>query len=369
MTGTRRQLTIGVIGSGWIVRAHTHALHTLNHLHPLPARIRIKWIYGRRADKMAALADACGVERATTDWQQIIDDPAVDVIVNAGAHPLHAPVSLAAVGTGKHVLCEKPLAVHTDDARRMERAAEQAGVLASCGFNYRFVPAVQLLRSLLVDGRLGEIRHYRAVYLQDWLSNNPDWPGGKGGSAVRDYTHLFDMTRHLVGEPVAVVASARSILSEADDAFIAAFEMANGASASLEASCCATGWKGRQRLEVNGSLGSAWWDMEEFHKLHVMFVKDQAEGVGGFRDVLVTESSHPFMRDWWEPGHVVGWESTFVHQWRTFLSAVLANEPLDPMQASFRDGVRANEMGDAVLEAARQEHRVRLAHSPPSEAA
>jgi predicted dehydrogenase len=360
----RPQITVGVIGSGWIVRAHVHALHTLNHLGPLPRRIRLKWIYGRRPERMAPLAEELGVERFTTDWREIVEDPEVEVVANAGAHPLHAPVSLAALAAGKHVLCEKPLAVATDEAREMERAAAASGVLAACGFNYRFVPAIRLLAQLLADGRLGKIRHYRGLYLQDWLSNNPDWAGGAGGSAVRDFAHLFDMLRHLAGEPQTVMATAQRILSDADDAFIAAFELPGGATASLEASSCATGWKGRHRVEVNGTDGSAWWDMEEFNKLHVMFVRDEREdGVGGFRDLLVTERSHPFMADWWEAGHVVGWESTFVGQWRAFLRSVIDGTVADPLQATFHDGVRANELGDAVLESARHGRRVEV--GPP----
>jgi len=356
----RRQITVGVIGSGWIVRAHVHALHALNHLGSLPARVRLKWLYGRRAEKMALLAGELDIERSTTAWEEIVDDPEVDVVANAGAHPLHAPVSLAAIAASKHVLCEKPLAVATEEAIEMERAAAGAGVLTACGFNYRFVPAVRLLHELLADGRLGSVRHYRGLYLQDWLSNNPDWPGGAGGSAVRDFSHLFDMLRHLVGEPLSVVGSAQSILSEADDAFLGGFEMPDGATASLEASSCATGWKGRHRIEVNGTEGSAWWDMEEFNKLHVMLVADQRQGIGGFRDVLVTERSHPFMADWWEAGAVVGWQSTFVHQWRAFLRSVLDGELADPLQATFHDGVRANELGDAVLQSAREGRRLEL---------
>lgn len=356
----RPKITVGVIGSGWIVRAHVHALHTLNHLGPRPARVRLKWIYGRQADKMAGLADELEIERPTTDWHQIIEDEAVDVIANAGAHPLHAPVSLAAIAAGKHILCEKPLAADTADAAEMAVAAERSGVLSACGFNYRFVPAIRLLHELLTDGRLGEIRHYRGLYLQDWLSNNPDWPGGVGGSAVRDFSHLFDMLRHLVGEPSAVVASARSIISDADDTFLAGFDLPGGATASLEASSCATGWKGRQRIEINGTLGSAWWDMEEFNNLHVMFVKDQEEGVGGFRDVLVTERSHPFMADWWEAGAVIGWQSTFVHEWRAFLRSVLEGKPVDRLQATFEDGLRANQLGDWVLRSSRESRRLEL---------
>jgi predicted dehydrogenase len=361
----RRQITVGVIGSGWIVRAHVHALHTLNHLGPLPARVRLKWIYGRRADKMASLATELDIERSTTDWREIVEDSDVDVVANAGAHPLHAAVSMAAIAANKHVLCEKPLAVDTEEAGAMARAAAQSTVLTACGFSYRFVPAVRLLHQLLNEGRLGTIRHYRGLYLQDWLSNNPDFPGGTGGSAVRDFSHLFDMLRHLVGEPLSVFGSAKSILSEADDTFLAGFEMLGGATASLEASSCATGWKARHRIEINGTDGSAWWDMEEFNKLHVMLVADQKEGVGGFRDVLVTEQSHPFMHDWWEAGHIVGWQSTFVHQWRAFLRSVLEGELTDPLQATFHDGVRANELGDAVLQSAHEGRRLDLSQTAP----
>jgi predicted dehydrogenase len=357
----QRTLVVAVIGSGWIVRAHAHALHTLNHLGGLPARIRVKWIYGRRAEKMAALAAELGIERSTTEWRELVEDPEVDVLLNAGAHPLHAPVSIAAIEAGKHVLCEKPLAATTEEAREMARAASGAAVMSACGFNYRFVPAIRLLKELIDDGGLGNIRHYRGLYLQDWLSNNHDWPGQAGGSAVRDFSHLFDMMCHLGSRPESVVGWAKSLLSDADDAFLGGFALSDGGTASLEASSCATGWKGKHRIEVNGTDGSAWWDMEEFNKLHVMLVKDQEEDLGGFRDVLVTEPSHPFMADWWEAGAVIGWESTFIHEWRAFLESVIRGGPLDSRLATFADGVRANELGDAVLEAARSGERVGLA--------
>jgi predicted dehydrogenase len=361
---SRPEIVVGVIGSGWIVRAHVHALHTLNHLGPLPARIRLKWIYGRQPEKMAALAEELEVESFTTSWEQIVEDPEVAVIANAGTHRLHAPVSLAAIAAGKHVLCEKPLALDTEEAREMDRAAAAADVLTACGFNYRFVPAVRLLHEVLAAGRLGEVRHYRGLYLQDWLSNNPEWPGS-AGSAVRHFAHLFDMLRHLAGEPRSVIAWAQTILSDEDDAFLGGFELANGATASLEGSSCATGWKGRHRIEINGTEGSAWWDMEEFNNLHVMFVRDQHERLGGFRDILVTEPSHPFMADWWEAGAVIGWQSTFVHQWRAFLRSVIEGEIADPLQASFHDGVKANELGDALLESASRGERIQLSQAGP----
>jgi predicted dehydrogenase len=356
--GARKTITVGVIGSGWIVRAHTHALHTLNHLGAFPAHVRLKWIYGRRAERMASLASELEVERATTDWRQIVEDPEVDVVANAGAHSLHAPVTLAAIEAGKHVLCEKPLGGTTAEAQEMANAAGRADVVTACGFNYRFVPAVRLMHQLISEGTFGAIRHYRGLYLQDWLSNNPDWTGGLSHSAVRDFSHLFDLLRHLVGEPDSVIGSAKSILSDADDTFLAGFDFADGATASLEASSCATGWKGRHRIEINGTAGSAWWDMEEFHRLHVMLVEDEQKGLAGFRDILVSEREHPFMADWWEAGHVVGWDSTFVHQWRAFMRSVIEGAPADPLQATFDDGLRANELGDAVLASAAEGRRL-----------
>jgi predicted dehydrogenase len=297
------------------------------------------------------------IERWTTNWEDLVTDPKIDVIANAGPHAIHAPISIAALDAGKHVLCEKPLATAAADAREMACAAGQTGTLSACGFNYRFVPAIRLLRTLLTEGRLGAVRHFRGLYLQDWLSNNAEWTGATGGSLL-DLCHLFDMLRHLAGEPGSVVGTTSTFLSDFEDSFIAAFDLPEGAVALLEGSSCATGWKGHHRIEVNGTEGSAWWDMEDFNRLHVMFVEDQREGVGGFRDVLVTEETHPFVSQWWPAGHVIGWQSTFVHQWRAFLQSVLDGEPSDPLQATFDDGARASELAEAVRSSAEAGRRV-----------
>lgn len=354
---------MGVAGTGWIVRAHVHALHALNHLKPLEHRVRIKKLYGRREKSASRLAAELDVEGFTTSWEDLVSDPEIDVIANAGPHAIHAPISIAALEAGKHVLCEKPLAATVREAREMERAAAGAVGHAACGFNYRFVPAIRLLRTLLAEGRLGEIRHFRGLYLQDWLSNNPDWRGAAGGS-VLDVCHLFDMLRHLCGEPRTVVGVTTSFLTDVDDAFIAAFDLGDTATGSLEGSSCATGWKGRHRIEVNGTDGSAWWDMEDFNRLHVMFIEDPDKGLGGFRDVLMTEESHPFLSQWWAAGHVIGWQSTFVHQWRAFLQSVIDGEPNDPLQATFHDGTRANELAEAVRRSAQDGQRVSAEPAP-----
>jgi predicted dehydrogenase len=352
---------VGVLGYGWISRAHAHALETLNHIRPLPARIRLVSIAGRRREPLEAAARELGFERWTTSWEELVADPDVDVVANLFAAEGHAEPTLAAVAAGKAVLCEKPLGVDAMESKAMYEAAEDAGVTHAVGFNYRYLPAVALAKQLLVDRRLGELRHYRALYLQDYATAGGQERSSGGAGAVLDYSHLVDMLRFLVGEPSTVSATTSKLVSEIDDAYVALFEFADGLVAALEASRVATGWKGRHRFEVNGSLGSAWWDMEDPNRLHVFLTEDEREGLGGFRDVLVTEPGHPYLDQWWPPGHVLGWEHGFVHQWRDFLEAVLEGRPVPARQASFEDGYRAAVLCEAVQTAAREGRRIGLA--------
>jgi predicted dehydrogenase len=178
---------------------------------------------------------------------------------------------------------------------------------------------------------------------------------------VLDYVHLVDMLRFLTGEPEAVTARTARFVSPTEDQFAAVIDLAGAATATLEASRCALGWKGRHRIELNGSEGSVWWDMEEPNRLHVFLLDDEREGLGGFRDVIVTNPDHPFLDRWWPPGHVLGWEHALVHQWRDFLEAALAERPVPARQASFADGHRAAVVCDAILAAARDGCRVEVA--------
>ena len=360
-------LGIGFVGSGWISRAHAHALQTLNHIAPLPKRIRLVAVSSRRPEPARALASELGFERFTTRWEDVVADEAVDVVAVLAADPAHAPASIAALDAGKPVLCEKPLAVDAAEAARMLAAAEAAGVPHACGFNYRYVPAVRLMYELASRGRLGALRHFRAVYLQDWAAGTTATRPSHGGSgAVGDYSHLLDLVLHLCGQPLGVSGHAASFVSPVADAYVAALDLPGGALGSLEASRCATGWKGRQRIELNGELGAAWWDMEDLSRLHVYLTRDEAEGLAGFRSVLVTDPGHPFMAQWWPPGHVIGWEHTLTHQWRDFLTAVLDGRPVPPEQASFEDGWRAAVLADAIVKAAAEGRRVEVSDARPS---
>jgi predicted dehydrogenase len=177
---------------------------------------------------------------------------------------------------------------------------------------------------------------------------------------VLDYSHLVDMLRFLAVEPEALTARTAHFVSEREDAYAAVLELPGGALGSLEASRCALGWKGRQLIEVNGSEGSLWWDMEDLNRLHVFLADDEREGLGGFRDVLVTRPDHPHLAKWWPPGHVIGWDATFVHEWRDFLEAVIEERPVPDRQASFLDGYRAAVICEAILTAAEEGRRIEI---------
>ncbi len=359
----RDAIGVGVLGYGWITRAHAHALHTLNHLEPLPRRVRLVSLAGRRPEPLEAAARELGFERWTTSWEELVDDPEVDVVANLNAVEGHEEPSLAALAAGKPVLCEKPLGATLDEARALRDAAEEAGVANAVGFNYRYVPAVALAKETVDAGRLGELRHYRALYLQDYQVAGGQARSSGGAGAVLDYVHLVDLLRFLVGEPQAVTARTASFVSDVDDAYAAILELGDGAIATLEASRVASGWKGRHRIELNGSDGSIWWDMEDPNRLHVFLFADERERLGGFRDIVVTQPDHPFLAQWWPPGHVLGWEHSFVHQWRDFLSAVLEDRAVPERQASFEDGYRAAILCEAIHRSGREGRRVSIAET------
>jgi len=350
---------IGFVGTGWMARAHAHALHTLGHMVPLPRPVRLAVIAGRDADRTEALGRRLGFERHTTDWRSVVEDPAVQVVANLAANDIHPEPSIAALQLGKSVLCEKPLASSVADAERMAAAARAApGCLAVCGFNYRFVPALRLARDLVTSGRLGSLRHFRAGYIQDWagtVAARRGWrfSGPEMGSSVGDYSHIVDLLRWLAGEPVAVCALIGTLDEKAEgmrpavvgedheDWYAAIVRTASGLTASLEASRVATGHKNNHTIEIVGSQGSLWWDLEDLNRLHV-YVRDDEPGLtAGFHDVLVTEPDHPFLKHWWAPGHILGWEHTFAHEWLDTLTALdSAAEPSGGLPL-FADGLRA----------------------------
>ena len=358
-----RELGIGMLGYGFMGRAHAHAYRTLAHMVDPAIRPRLVGVAGRDVDAVAAATPQLGFEEAFGDWRQLVEDPRIDVFDNTGPNGLHAEPTVAAAQAGKHVVCEKPLGRTAAEALETWRAVEATGVVHMCAFNYRFVPAVRLARELIAGGELGEIRHFRARYLQDWLVDPAaaaSWRLSRaeaGSGALGDLgAHVVDLARHLVGEIEAVSGATRTFVRErggravdVDDAFAAAAELAGGAIGTLEASRVAPGRRNALAFEVNGSKGSLAFDLEDLNRLRLYAEgSSPAPGAQGFRDVLVTDAGHPFAGQWWPPGHVLGWEHTFVHELHHLLTAIRDDGDVAPHGATLEDGYRAAEVCDAI---------------------
>jgi predicted dehydrogenase len=346
------EIGVGMLGYAFMGKAHSNAFRKLEYLAwPPPLVPRLVAIAGRNQDAVATAARRYGYERWTTDWHDLVTDERIGLFDNGGPNSLHAEPTIAAAEAGKHVLCEKPLGRTADESHEVWRRVAATGVKHLCGFNYRFVPAVRLARELIDEGALGELRHFRARYLQDW-GDDPTldtWrfdPDQAGSGALGDLgTHVIDLARYLVGEISSVAAVTASFQPgrEVDDAFETAVTFEGGAVGTIEASRFAPGRKNALAWELNGSKGSLAFDLERLNELQV------SEGTKGFRTRLVTEADDPFWQWWWPHGHVIGWEHTFVHELHHLLEAIAGSGSVAPHGATFEDGYRAAEVCDAVL--------------------
>jgi len=339
-------------------------------------------VCGRDATAVNAAAERLGWDSSETDWRVLVERDDIDLVDICVPGDLHAEIALAALAAGKHVLCEKPLANTVDQARAMVAAADAArpsGVRAMCGFNYRRVPAVTLMRDLVAAGRVGEIRHIRAVYLQDWIVD-PQFPlvwrlrrEVAGSGALGDIgAHIVDLTQFMTGQritgvsaltetfvkerPLPLLSSGLSASGSGaqtgpvtvDDAALFLARTSGGAVGTYEATRFATGRKNGMRVEINGSAGSLAFDLERLNELEFYDATRPADEQG-FTRILVTEPQHPYLSAWWPPGHLIGYEHAFTHQVRDLLEAIATGAELRP---SFADGLGVQLVLDAVQRSA-----------------
>ena len=359
-------LTVGVLGYRFMGKAHSNALARLPMFFPAAPDIERHALIGRDETALADAADRFGFSHTATDWEAVVDD--VDVFYNLGPNHLHAEPSIAALNAGTPVLCEKPLAPTLDEADAMRDAAAAADVPAACAFNYRFVPAIQYAKNLIEEGDLGEIRQVRGRYLQDWLVD-PDAPWAwrmdadlAGSGTLGDLgAHSIDLARFLVGEAAGDIervsghlqtfVDERPVYGEngeveeyrpvtVDDAYTAQATFENGAVGTFEASRFATGHKNDHTIEIHGSEGSLRFSLERLNELEVLTGDSR-----GYETVLVTDETDPYVDHWWPPGHVIGWEHTFVHENYEFLSAVADDTEFSP---SFEDAYEVQVVLDAI---------------------
>jgi len=377
-SGHAPEIGVGMLGYAFMGKAHTNAYKKIPYMvYPPPAIPKLVAIAGRNEEAVREAAQRYGYEGYYTDWRAMVADPRVQLFDNGGPNALHAEPSIAAAEAGKHILCEKPLGRTAAEAKHMLDAVSKAGVKNMVAFNYRFVPAIRQAYELIHSGALGEIYHFRAVYLQEWITD-PNFPmiwrlnkSEAGSGALGDLgAHIIDLARHLVSEPKSVMAMTKTFIPErptaeggrakvdVDDAFISLVEFENGAIGTLEASRFAPGRKNHQVLEVNGSKGSLVFNLERLNELDVFWKDGTPRETQGFTNVLVSESYHPFWQYWWPQGHIIGWEHTFVHEITHLLDAIVNNKEVAPYGATFLDGYRNAVICDAILRSASEGHRV-----------
>jgi predicted dehydrogenase len=359
---------VGMLGYAFMGKAHANAYRTLAYMTwPPPLRPELVTIAGRNEEAVAEAADRYGFQGYATDWQDLIGDDRIQVFDNAGPNHLHGAPTIAAAQAGKHVVCEKPLGRTAEESHEIWQAVSRTGVKHLCAFNYRFVPAVRLAREMIAAGELGEIFHFRARYLQEWITD-PEFPMVwrldrelAGSGALGDLgAHIIDLGRYLVGEVATVGGITRTFIGDrpggevdVDDAFEAFVEFEGGAVGTLEASRFATGRKNALSFEINGSKGSIAFELERINELQVnLSGSTPGRRAQGFRQVLVTEPEHPFLEHWWPAGHVIGWEHTFVHELHHFLTAIRDGTDVTPHGADFEDGYRTAEVCDAIVRSA-----------------
>jgi len=367
-----KNLNIGLVGYGFMGRTHSNAYRQAAVFFDLPWKPVLKAVAARNAERVKTFAQNWGYESHHTDWRDLVARPDIDLIDIASPNDTHHDIAIAAAKAGKMVMCEKPLGRNAKEAAAMVAAVEQAGVPNSVWYNYRFVPAVTLIRQLVDEKKFGRIFHYRAKFLQDWTISRDLPQGGEGlwrldvsvaGSGVTGdlLAHNIDTAMWLNGPIAEVTAMTETFIKERkhtltgnvepvgiDDASAVLARFENGSLATFEATRYARGHKALYTLEINGEHASAFWDLHDLHRIQYFDHQDEGR-VRGWRNIHVTDGDQPYMKHWWVPGLQIGYEHTFTHQFMEFVHAAAQGKSLPP---TFRDGLATDRVTDAVLASA-----------------
>jgi predicted dehydrogenase len=377
--GDAPEVGVGMLGYAFMGKAHSNAMLKIPHMmYPPPAIPKLVGIAGRNEAAVKEAAKRFGYANYYTDWRDMLANDAIQLFDNGGPNDAHAEPSILAAQAGKHVLCEKPLGRTAEESKEMWDAVAKTGVKHMVAFNYRFVPAIRQIRKLVDSGALGQIYHFRAQYLQEWIMPHYNLPmiwrlqkSQAGSGALGDLgAHIIDLGRYLVGEISSVSAMTKTFIKErpwgdgtmgtvdVDDAFVAAVEFQNGAIGTLEATRFAGGRKNGNRLEINAEKGSISFNLERMNELEVYWVGEEPKETQGFKNVLVSEPFHPWWENWWPQGHMIGWEHTFVHEITHLLDCIVNDKPVAPIGADFEDGYRCAVVCDAIVESATNRRQV-----------
>jgi len=358
----KKKLNVAMIGYQFMGRAHSNAWRQVDRFFDTPFEPVMKVVCGRSEDAVKTAAATLGWQEHATSWEKVVARKDIDVIDICTPGDSHLPIAVAAAEAKKVVFCEKPLANTLAESEKMLEAVRSNGVIHMICHNYRRCPAVTLAKQIISEGQIGKVHHYRGAYLQDWIVN-PAFPrvwrlekSKAGSGALGDIaSHSIDLSRYLVGEITEVAGLLRTFVSErplpgsttmapvdVDDAALSLIKFDNGAIGTIEATRFATGRKNYNRFEINGSKGSIVFNLERMNELELYI---EGGPGSGFKNIMVTDSSHPYMAGWWPPGHIIGYEHTFTHTVLDLLRGIDENKVPTP---NFEDGVRNQRVLDAI---------------------
>ncbi|MGK0398825.1 MAG: putative dehydrogenase [Gammaproteobacteria bacterium] len=380
-----RKMNVGIIGYQFMGKAHSNAWIKAPLFFDLKIKPELKVACGRNKEAVTAFAEKWGWQEVETDWKKVVENPDIDIIDISLPQHLHYEVAMAAAKNGKHIFCEKPLAHSRKQAEEMLKAAEDNGVLHYLNHNYRRIPAVKLAKQLIEEGKIGRVFHWRGAYQQDWIIG-PDFPltwqlkkeTAHAGPHWDLNSHSVDLAHYLVGDIKTVSCLTTNFITErplptqgetafssgtantemgkvtVEDTALMMVEFENGAVGSFEATRFATGRKNANTFEIYGSKGSLAFNLEQMNELQ-FFSNDDPENEQGFRTIMATEGSHPYMANWWPPGHIIGYEHGFVHAVADFMETLDKNGSIEP---NFKDGVNILKVLEAGLESAQSGKKV-----------
>ena len=379
-----KDINIGMIGYSFMGKAHSFGYRNVGMFYDLKANPVMKAVCGRKEDGVKTAAERYGWEGYETDWQKLVQRDDIDVVDICTPGYLHTEMALGAAEAGKDIFCEKPLANTLAEAKEMLAAVQEAGVKHMVGFNYRTVPAICLAKRLIDEGKLGEIYHFRGVYLQDWIVD-PDFPlvwrlnadicgsGPLGDLAA----HTIDTAHFLLGDISELVAHEKTFVTErppesaevketglaveaattaekvpvtVEDVVMFLAKFANGALGTFEATRFSTGRKNHNTFEINGSKGAVRFCFEDMNRLE-FYSREDPDYAQGFRSILCNEGVHEFAAEWWPPGHIIGYGETFVNEVSVLINSIAEGKMPTP---DFVDGVKVNAVMDAVAKSIKE---------------
>ncbi len=380
-----KTINVGLVGYKFMGRAHSNAYLSVSRFFKTKAAPVMKGVCGRNEEAVREFQKQWEWESYETDWQKLIERDDIDLVDISTPNNSHKPIAVAAAKAGKHIICEKPLAMNVQEAEEMVDAVEKAKVINMVCHNYRRVPAVSLMKKMIDNGEIGDIYHYRAVYLQDWIVDREFplvWRLRKevAGSGVHGdlNAHIIDLAHYLVGPIDEVVGMMKTFIKKrkisagvsglsakkggqigevtVDDAAIFLARFKNGALGTFESTRFALGRKNAQRIEINGSKGSLVYELERCNELQ-FYNNEDPEGKHGFRLIQATDATHPYIQAYWPPGHIIGYEHSFINTVYDLCEGIAENKPVKP---DFKDGLEVQKVLDAVEESHRTRQWVKM---------